>query len=149
MLFQCAGHCRVETTLFASGLLSELQPIKQWVVWKGELEEGKRNLEERLERLGYFDSQVEYGTDTHEVKGNGKGWQGTEEIITYKVKRGERHKLIGIEIKDNKYFDTELLQSRLQIFHGAFASGGRFSRRLEGADTNGPGPNQEEHECDG
>lgn len=27
---------------FASGLLSELQPLPQWVVWKGELEEGKR-----------------------------------------------------------------------------------------------------------
>src|SRR6266480_7439663 len=27
---------------FASGLLSELQPLPQWVVWKSELEEGKR-----------------------------------------------------------------------------------------------------------
>jgi len=27
---------------FAKGLLSELQPLPQWVVWKGELEEGKR-----------------------------------------------------------------------------------------------------------
>jgi len=27
---------------FASGVLSELQPLNQWVVWKGELEEGKR-----------------------------------------------------------------------------------------------------------
>jgi putative DNA primase/helicase len=27
---------------FADGLLSELQPLKQWVVWKGELEDGKR-----------------------------------------------------------------------------------------------------------
>jgi putative DNA primase/helicase len=27
---------------FASGVLSELQPLPQWVVWKGELEDGKR-----------------------------------------------------------------------------------------------------------
>jgi putative DNA primase/helicase len=27
---------------FASGMLSELQPLNQWVVWKGELEDGKR-----------------------------------------------------------------------------------------------------------
>jgi putative DNA primase/helicase len=27
---------------FASGMLEELQPLKQWVVWNGELEEGKR-----------------------------------------------------------------------------------------------------------
>jgi len=77
---------------------------------------------------------VDYETDTHEVKRNGKGWQGTEEIITYTVERGERHKLMGIEISGNKYFDTELLRSRLQIFGGAFASRGRFSRRLVESD---------------
>ena len=27
---------------FASGVLAELQPLPQWVVWKGELEDGKR-----------------------------------------------------------------------------------------------------------
>jgi putative DNA primase/helicase len=27
---------------FAEGLLTELQPLNQWVVWKGELEDGKR-----------------------------------------------------------------------------------------------------------
>jgi outer membrane protein insertion porin family len=130
---------RVKVTVtgakFSSGELKKLIPVYQEGAIDADLlEEGKRNLEERLERLGYFDSQVEYGTDTHEVKGNGKGWQGTEEIVTYKVKRGERHKLIGIEITGNKYFDTELLRSRLQIFHGAFASGGRFSRRLVESD---------------
>jgi outer membrane protein insertion porin family len=131
---------RVKVTVtgakFSSGELKKLIPVYQEGAIDADLlEEGKRNLEERLERLGYFDSQVEYGTDTHEVKGSEKGWRGTEEIITYKVKRGERHKLIGIEIKGNKYFDTELLRSRLQIFHGAFASRGRFSRRLVESDA--------------
>ena len=27
---------------FASGLLSNLQPLNQWIVWKGKLEDGKR-----------------------------------------------------------------------------------------------------------
>src|SRR5215472_14064425 len=27
---------------FSSGILTELQPLHQWVVWKGELEEGKQ-----------------------------------------------------------------------------------------------------------
>src|SRR5882672_11328473 len=70
-----------------------------------------------------------------EGKRNWKGWQGTEEIITYTVQRGERHKLIGIEITGNKYFDEELIRSRLQIFRGAFASRGRFSRRLVESDA--------------
>src|SRR6266478_1845032 len=131
---------RVQVTVtgakFSKGDLKKLIPIYQeGAVDADLLEEGKRNLQERLERDGYFDSEVDYETDTHEVKGNGKGWQGTEEIITYTVQRGERHKLIGIEITGNKYFDEELLRSRLQIFRGAFASRGRFSRRLVESDA--------------
>jgi outer membrane protein assembly factor BamA len=121
---------------FSKGDLKKLMPVYQeGAVDADLLEEGKRNLQERLERDGYFDAEVDYETDTHEVKGNGKGWQGTEEIITYTVKRGERHKLVGIEIAGNKYFDEELLRSRLQIFGGAFASRGRFSRRLVESDA--------------
>jgi len=120
---------------FSKGDLKKLIPVYQeGAVDADLLEEGKRNLLERLERDGYFDAEVDYETDTHEVKRNGKGWQGTEEIITYTVERGERHKLMGIEISGNKYFDTELLRSRLQIFGGAFASRGRFSRRLVESD---------------
>src|SRR3989442_910746 len=131
---------RVQVTVtgakFSEGDLKKLIPIYQeGAVDADLLEEGKRNLQERLERDGYFDSEVDYETDTHEVKGSGKGWQGTEEIITYTVQRGERHKLIGIEITGNKYFDEELLRSRLQIFRGAFASRGRFSRRLVESDA--------------
>src|SRR5216684_3516627 len=131
---------RVKVTVtgakFSKGDLKKLIPIYQeGAVDADLLEEGKRNLEERLEREGYFDSEVDYETDTHEVKGSGKGWQGTEEVIMYTVKRGERHKLIGIEITGNKYFDEELLRSRLQIFRGAFASRGRFSRRLVESDA--------------
>jgi outer membrane protein insertion porin family len=121
---------------FSKGDLKKLIPIYQeGAVDADLLEEGKRNLLERLEREGYFDAEVDYKTDTHEVKRSEKGWQGTEETITYAVKRGERHKLIGIEITGNKYFDQELLRSRLQIFRGAFASRGRFSRRLAESDA--------------
>jgi outer membrane protein insertion porin family len=131
---------RVQVTVtgakFSDGNLKKLIPIYQeGAVDADLLEEGKRNLLERLEREGYFDAEVDYKTDTHEVKRNEKGWQGTEEIITYTVNRGERHKLIGIEISGNKYFDEELLRSRLQIFGGAFASRGRFSRRLVESDA--------------
>ena len=131
---------RVQVTVtgakFSDGDLKKLIPIYQeGAVDADLLEEGKRNLLERLEREGYFDADVDYETDTHEVKRNGKGWQGAEEVITYKVERGERHKLIGIEITGNKYFDAELLRSRLQIFGGAFASRGRFSRRLVESDA--------------
>jgi outer membrane protein insertion porin family len=120
----------------SAGELKRLIPIYQeGAVDADLLEEGKRNVRERLERQGYFDAEVNYTTETHEVKSGHGAAQRTEEIITYTVERGPRHKLIGIEITGNKYFDTELLRSRLQIFGGAFGSAGRFSRRMVDSDT--------------
>lgn len=118
----------------SSGELKRLIPIYQeGAVDTDLLEEGKRNIRERLEREGYFDADASYKIDTREVKTS--GWQGTEEMITYTVERGDKHKLVGMEISGNKYFDTELLESRLQIFRGSFGSPGRFSRRLVESDA--------------
>lgn len=121
---------------FSDGDLKKLVPVFQEGALDTDLlEEGKRNLRERLERNGYFDAQVNYTSNTKEVQGKSNNWKGTEQIITYTVDRGERHKLVAIEIAGNHYFSTELLRSRLQIFGGAFASRGRFSRRLVEADA--------------
>ncbi len=120
----------------SKGNLKRLIPIYQeGAVDADLLEEGKRNLREWLERDGYFDAEVDYTTKTREVQGKERRIQGTEEVITYTIERGDRHKLIGIEISGNHYFGSELLRSRLQIFGGAFASRGRFSRRLVDSDA--------------
>jgi len=126
----------VEGARLSKGELKKLIPIYQeGAVDADLLEEGKRNLRERLEREGYFDAEVSYTTTVREGKSGGGAARGTEEVITYTVERGEHHKLIGIEITGNKYFNTELLQSRLQIFGGAFASRGHFSQRLVESDA--------------
>src|SRR5215469_7880527 len=129
---------RVEVSLsgakLSEGELKKLVPIYQeGAVDPDLLEEGKRNVRERLERQGYFDADVSYKIDMHDVKTS--AWQGTQETITYTVERGDKHKLVGIEISGNKYFDKELLKSRLQVFQGAFGSPGRFSRRLVDLDA--------------
>src|SRR5215467_8860761 len=129
---------RVEVSVsgakFSDSELKKLIPIYQeGAVDPDLLEEGKRNIRERLERQGYFDADVSYKIEMHDVKTS--AWQGTQEQITYTVERGDKHKLVGIEITGNKYFDTELLRSRLQVFQGAFGSPGRFSRRLVDADA--------------
>ena len=104
----------------SSGTLKKLVPIYQeGSVDVDLLEEGKRNIRERLERDGYFDAAVDYTTVTKDAQPKGN-WKGTEEIITYKVERGDRHRLYGIEITGNHYFNTELLRSRLQIFGKGF-----------------------------
>jgi outer membrane protein insertion porin family len=114
---------------FSKGDLKKLIPIYQeGAVDPDLLEEGKRNIRERLEREGYFDASVEYASAMREVQT--KSWKGQEEVITYTIERGDRHKLIGIEITGNHYFDKELLSSRLQIYKAAFGSRGIFSRRI-------------------
>jgi outer membrane protein insertion porin family len=118
----------------SNGQLKKLVPIYQeGSVDVDLLEEGRRNIRERLERDGYFDAEVDYTTVTKDAQPKGN-WKGTEEVITYKVERGDRHKLYGIEISGNHYFNTELLRSRLQIYGKGFATRGRFSRRLVESD---------------
>jgi outer membrane protein insertion porin family len=121
---------------FSKGELKRLIPVYQeGAVDTDLLEEGKRNVRERLERDGYFDAQVNYTTETKEVEGKEQKTKGTEEVITYHVERGDRHRLVGIEISGNHYFGSELLRSRLQIYLAAFGSRGRFSRRLIDSDA--------------
>ncbi|HEX2711135.1 MAG TPA: POTRA domain-containing protein, partial [Candidatus Acidoferrales bacterium] len=92
------------------------------------LEEGRRAIRDYLEREGYLDVQVSYTTS--EVAPS-RGVRGEhEQAITYRVERGTRHRLAGIGFEGNKYFSDELLLSRLQLQTAAFASRGRFSRRM-------------------
>jgi outer membrane protein insertion porin family len=119
---------------FSSGELKRLVPLYQeGAVDADLLEEGKRNIRERLERQGYFDAEVDYTTITHETEQK-RGAKGAEEVITYKIERGDRHRLTGFEVSGNHYFNTELLRSRLQVVVKAFGVRERFSRRLVEAD---------------
>ncbi len=121
---------------FSKGDLKKLIPVYQeGAVDADLLEEGKRNVRERLERDGYFDAQVNYTTETKEVQGKEQKSKGTEELITYHIERGTRHRLVGIELTGNHYFGSELLRSRLQVYGAAFGSRGRFSRRLIDSDA--------------
>src|SRR5262249_7239405 len=115
---------------FSSGELKKLVPVYQeGAVDADLLEEGRKNIRERLEREGYFDAEVDYTTVMQETEQK-RGAKGAEEVITYKVERGDRHRLVGFEVSGNHYFNTELLRSRLQIVVKAFGVRERFSRRL-------------------
>jgi outer membrane protein insertion porin family len=116
---------------FSKGELKRLVPIYQeGSVDTDLLEEGKRNLRERLEREGFFDAKVDYSVVSKDVESGKTGWKGAEETITYKVERGDRHKLLRIEFNGNHYFSAELLRSRLNISASSLFVRPRFSRRL-------------------
>jgi len=121
---------------FSKRTLKKLVPVYQeGSVDTDLLEEGKRNLRERLEREGYFDATVDYATAEREVDGKESDWKGSEEVITYKVNRGDRHKLLRIEFEGNRYFSASLLRSRLNIAPSSFGLRARFSRRLLDSDV--------------
>ncbi len=122
---------QVEGAKFSKRELKKLVPIYQeGSVDTDLLEEGKRNLRERLERDSYFDAGVSYSTVSKEIEGAKTGWKGSEETITYKVDRGDRHKLLDVEFQGNSYFSTSILRSRLNILASSWATRPRFSRRL-------------------
>ena len=121
---------------FSRSTLKKLVPVfQEGSVDTDLLEEGKRNLRERLEREGYFDATVDYATAERQVDGKRSDWKGSEEVITYTVNRGDRHKLLRIEFQGNRYFSSSLLRSRLSIAPSSFEIRARFSRRLLDSDV--------------
>jgi outer membrane protein insertion porin family len=121
---------------FSKSELKRLVPVFQEnAVDPDLLEEGKRNIRERLEREGYFDAEASYTTETKEIEGKDQKTKASEQLITYRVERGPLHRLIGIQITGNRYFSTALLRSRLQVYGAAFGSRGHFSRNLIQADA--------------
>jgi outer membrane protein assembly complex protein YaeT len=69
------------------------------------LNEGRRNLRDYLQGLGYFDAvvQVRQEEDTAHDR----------QHIVYSIQRGKQHKLRAIEIVGNKRFDTATLRERM------------------------------------
>ncbi len=129
-------HLSLEGAKFSKRDLRRLIPIYQEAsVDVDLLEEGKRNLRERLEREGYFDAKVDYAVSDDTAKsGDGESKTG-QETITYKVDRGIQYKKLSIEITGNHYFSKELLLSRLSIVPSALFVKPRFSRRLLDSDV--------------
>ena len=120
---------------FSKNDLKRLVPIYQeGAVDTDLLEEGKRNLRERLERDGYFDATVNYAVSGNQLNEN-SDWTGAQETITYQVDRGVRHKLLKIEFSGNHYFGSDILRGRLTISASSLFVRPRFSRRLLDSDV--------------
>ena len=128
-------HVTVVGAKFSKRDLRRLIPIYQEAsVDVDLLEEGKRNLQERLEREGYFDAQVNYAVSDDTTNGSVESKSGGE-TITYKVDRGIRYKTLQIEITGNRYFSKDTLLSRLSIVPSSLFVRPRYSRRLLDSDV--------------
>lgn len=91
------------------------------------LQEGRRNIRDYLQSLGYFDAAVQVSSRQDDQK--------HEQVITYQVARGDHFRLAGVSFTGNKYFNSDLLSRRLALQTASFASSGRFSQQLLRGDT--------------
>jgi outer membrane protein assembly complex protein YaeT len=103
------------------------------------LQEGRRNLRDYLQGQGYFDAEVDYTTSGNLAPDDNATPlpRPADDIatITYDITRGPRHRLVGVSIEGEKYFDAETLRARLRMQPADFASPGRFSNALLDADV--------------
>ena len=94
------------------------------------LNEGKLNLRDYMQSRGFFDAQVRV-TRKQDL-------DGRRLHVVFDIDRGERHKLLKVEVKGNQYFLTEDLISRMQVQPaGKLFSHGRFSQTLLNSDMRG------------
>ncbi len=87
------------------------------------LVEGARNLRDYFQSDGYFDAQVEFQE---------QGVVNDKSSIDYVVSTGNRHKLVAIEIRGNRYFDAETIRERMFLQKASFLQfpHGRYSESL-------------------
>ncbi|MGB9233406.1 MAG: POTRA domain-containing protein [Terriglobales bacterium] len=106
------------------GTLRRLVPIyEEGAVDDDLLNEGRRNIENHLETLGYFEAKATVAR--HSVQ-DGK----TLEVV-YAIDPGERRKLAAIRISGNQYFPEELIRRRIaEQTAGRILSHGRYSEVL-------------------
>src|SRR6202049_3468632 len=121
----------VEGAKVPARTLRKLVPIyEEGAVDEDLLQEGRRALREWFERAGYFDAQVNYTTSDLSVEKSANASHTGATVVTYRVNRGDRHRLVGVAFSGNKYFSTALLTARLRIQPAAYASPGRYSTTL-------------------
>jgi outer membrane protein insertion porin family len=91
------------------------------------LNEGRRNLLNYMQGLGYFDAKVTVQKNPASA---------SEMRVTYDIDAGDRHKLLKLAITGNKGFSEDQIRSRMQIQPaGRFLTHGRYSQSLLNADV--------------
>lgn len=90
------------------------------------LAEGARNLRDYFQSLGYFDTVVDFRTSFAK--------DGVERI-EFAVSRGQRYKLVHIELKGNKFFNHETIRERMFLEPASFyLRRGRYSEAFQTKD---------------
>ncbi len=102
------------------GTLRRLVPIyEEGAVDDDLLNEGRRNIENHMQGLGYFEATTRVSQQNLK--------EGKTLRVVYVINPGDRHKLAAIQISGNRYFSDELIRRRMQEqTAGRLLSHGRY-----------------------
>ena len=99
---------RVEGAGISRSRLKKLVPIfEEGAVDDDLLNEGRRNLREYFQSLGFFDVKADWARQLDQQK--------NRLTIVYTVDLGKKHKLTDVDIAGNHYFPTDVIRERLLV----------------------------------
>ena len=118
---------RVEGAHIRKGLLKKYVPVfEEGAIDDDLLNEGRRNLRDYFQTKGYFDVAINFAQKTD---------NDTRHVI-FDVNRGEKHKLVAIDIEGNKFFDDQAIREWLKIQPaGLLLRQGLFSQSMLASDV--------------
>ncbi|HVW11143.1 MAG TPA: BamA/TamA family outer membrane protein [Bryobacteraceae bacterium] len=111
----------------SNGVLKRYVPVfSEHAVDTDLLVEGRRNLHDYLQSQGYYDADVDFRVE---------GPANDLETIQYVISKGQRYRLVHLEIKGNRYFDEGTIRERMFIAPKAFnLRRGRYSDAFQRRD---------------
>jgi outer membrane protein insertion porin family len=114
---------KVEGAKFSKSRLHLLVPVfQEGTVDNDLLNEGTHNMKDYLQQAGFFDAQV--AVQVLDPRPDLR-------TVLYTVEKGDKHKVVSVTIKGNKYFSTDLLKENLHVQKAdAFLRSGRYSQQL-------------------
>jgi outer membrane protein insertion porin family len=114
-------HVKVEGAHLWSWTRHKLLPVYQQLGVDQELiQEGRQNLVSYFQSKGYFDTQV-----AADVTPSNPG-----ESIVYRITKGPRHKVTGVEVAGNQSLSDKELLPHVTVEKGRFFSHGKYSDKL-------------------
>ncbi len=123
-------HIKADGAKISKGKLKQLVPVfQERAVDRDLLVEGRNNITEYFQSSGYFDAGVDF--DTEQVSPQ-------EQLIRYTIDRGDRYKLVHLEVTGNKYFDARTIRDRFSILPADWLRyrNGRYSESMLRKDLN-------------
>jgi len=119
---------RVEGDSLSLKLVRKYVPIyEENAVDDDLLNEGRASIRDYLQTQGYFDAKVDYTL---------KNDSPDHLLVIFSIDKGERHKVLAIDITGNQYFPTATIRERLESqTAGGLLLNGTFSQSIAARDA--------------